>query len=242
MVRTAEQSDKKKKRLRWLALLLLFLFVGCVSRNKTSEGVRYYGQAQYDSALLAFQEANKANPNNSDTEYNIAATYHQAARVALQSGQLAAAQQNYDQAVQYYQLCLNKSPNYTDAYRGLATLYLDCKNPDAAFQILLNWVNANPVAPEPKIELARLYQEFGQICQMQGRGEVAKDCQASARKMLETVLLTDSSNYRALRALGFLKEQTGDIAGAVSDYQRSLQANPSQKDLQNRITQLTAGK
>jgi len=218
--------------------LLTLLTLGCVSQNYNAEGMRYYGQAQYDTAMNAFQAALKANPNDPNALYNVAATYHQSARVALRSGQAAAAQQLYEQAAQYYQLCLSKDPNFADAYRGLSALYMDCQNGEAAYQLLVNWLNANPVAVEPKLELARYYHEFVQICMIQGRTEEAPKMRSVAEKYLYQVLATEPTNYRALRALGYLKEQSGDIAGAIADYQRSLQAYPSQKDLEDRIAAL----
>ena len=217
---------------------LLLCVLGCASQNQTAEGVRYYGQARYDAAMTAFQSVLKANPNDPNALYNIAATYHQSAKVSLLSGQTATAQQQYDQAAQYYQLCLAKNPNHADAYRGLAALYMDCQDAEAAFPLLINWYNANPVSAEPKLELARLYQEYAQICMIQGRTETAQQCRNTTEYYLQQILVTEPTNYRAIRALGYLKEQSGDVAGAVFEYQRSLQAYPQQQDLANRIADL----
>ena len=219
--------------------LLILLVSGCASQNQTAAGIRYYGQAQYDAAMTAFQSVLKTNPNDPNTLYNIAATYHQSAKVSHQSGQSATAQQHYEQAAQYYQLCLAKDVNHADAYRGLTALYMDCQKAEAAFQLLTGWYNANPVSAEPKLELARLYQEYAKICTVQGHADVAQDCRKTAEHYLQQVLATDSMNYRAFRALGYLKEESGDIAGAVFEYQRSLQTNPQQQDLENRIAALT---
>jgi tetratricopeptide (TPR) repeat protein len=223
-------------RRRFL-FLILFTF-GCAAQNPTADGIRYYGQARYDAAMTSFQEALKANPNDPNTEYNIAAVYHQSAKISLQSGQAAAAQQQYEQANQYYRLCLSKNPNHSEAYRGLAALYMDCRDAETAFQILIGWYTTYPASAEPKIELARLYQEYAQICMIQGRTEVAGECRTAAEKLLQKVLETEPSHFRALRALGYLMEQKGDKAGAVAAYQRSLQANPQQKDIESRIAVL----
>jgi tetratricopeptide (TPR) repeat protein len=219
--------------------LLMLLVPGCVSQNQTADGVRFYGQARYDAAMTAFQSVLKAKPNDPDALYNVAATYHQSAKASLQSGQAASAQQQYDQAVQYYQLCLAQDANHADAYRGLAALHMDCRNAEAAFPLLINWYNANPVSSEPKLELARLYQEYAEICINQGRKDDAQDCRNATEQLLQQVLATEPTNYRALRAWGYLKEQSGDIAGAVFEYHRSLQAYPQQKDLESRIAALT---
>ena len=221
-------------------IFLLFLFAqGCASRSQTSEGIRYYGQARYDAAMTSFQSVLKANPNAPNALYNVAATYHQSAKVSLLSGQTAAAQQQYEQAAQYYQLCLAKNPNHADAYRGLASLYMDCQNGEAAYQLLSGWCQANPTAAEPKIELARYYQEFAQICMIQGRTDDAQKMRNATEQLLQQVIVTEPANYRALRALGFLKEQSGDVAGAVFEYQRALQVYPQQQDLEERIAVLT---
>ena len=217
----------------------MLLVLGCASQNQTSEGIRYYGQARYDTAMTAFQEALKANPNDPNALYNIAATFHQSARVALRAGQAATAQQQYELAAQHYQLTLAQNANHVDAYRGLAALYLDCQNGEAAYQLLSGWQSANPAAVEPKIELARYYHEFAQICQAQGWTEEALKCRNAAESLLQQVLATDPNNHIAFRALGYLKEQNGDIPGAVFEYRRSLLANPQQKDLEDRIAVLT---
>ena len=224
------------KRLYLVALLILFAS-GCVSQ--TAEGIRYYGQAQYDAAMTAFQSVLKTNPNDPNTLYNLAATYHQSAKVSLLSGQMAAAQQQYEQAAQYYQRCLSNNANHPEAYRGLATLHMDFLNPEAAFQLLLGWSQANPVSVEPKFELARLYQEYAQICMLQGRTEDGQRCRDTAEQYLQQIVKMEPNNYRAFRAWGYLKEQRGDIAGAIEEYRLSLLAYPHQKDLESRMAALT---
>jgi len=219
--------------------LVILLVLGCASQNQTSKGVQYYGQAQYDAAQTAFQSALKAKPNDPNTLYNVAATYHQSARASLLSGQTATGQQHYELAAQYYQLCLAQNSNHADAYRGLASLYMDCRDGEAAYQLLNGWCQRNPVAVEPKLELARYYQEFAQICMIQGDLEAAQNCLSATEHLLQQVLAIEPSNYRALRALGYLKEQRGDVAGAVFEYQRSLQSYPKQKDLEERVAALT---
>lgn len=210
----------------------------CGTYGRNTEGLRYFNQARYDQALVAFQSALAADPNNPDAYYNIAATFHQSAKVTAQTGIQAAAQQQYDDAEKYYRLCLSKDANHTAAYRGLAVLYMERKNPDAAFQLLIGWSQSNPIASEPKIELARLYQEFAQICQAQGRVDEARSCLETTVKMLQQVIAGDPTNFRALRALGYLRELGGDYNNALGDYRLSLQANPKQLDLAAHVAAL----
>lgn len=237
--------DSRKDRIigamkkNYTVFPLILLVLGCASQNYNAEGVRYYGQAQYDAAITSFQSALKDNSNDPNTLYNIAATYHQSARVALRSGHTAAAQQQYEQAAQYYELCLSKDRNHANAYRGLSALYMDCQHGEAAYKLLENWRNANPVSTEPKLELARHYQEYTRICMIQGRTEDALKLRSATEKLLHEILAAEPANYRALRALGYLKEESGDMTGAVFEYQRSLQAYPQQKDLEERVAALT---
>ena len=219
--------------------LLMLCVLGCAAQNHTAEGMRFFGQARYDAAMTAFRSALQANPNDANALYNVAATYHQSARASLQLGNAAVAQQQYEQAVRHYLSSIARNPNHADAHRGLATLYMDWQNPQAAFDLLIGWSNANPISAEPKLELARLHQEWAQYVTIQGRAEEAAPFRDVPVQILQQILATDPTNYRALRALGFWKEQNGDIAGAVFDYSRSLQANPQQRDLEERIAALT---
>ena len=226
----------------YTASLLILLVQGCASQNYNAEGVRYYGQAQYDSAITAFKSALKENSNDPNTLYNVAATYHQSARTMLRSGHTAAAQQQYDQAAAYYERCLFYDRNHANAYRGLSALYMDCQNGEAAYKLLESWRNAYPVSSEPKLELARYYQEFARICMIQGRTDDAQKLRGATEKLLLEVLAAEHANYRAFRALGYLKEECGDLAGATLEYQRSLQAYPQQQDLVEHIAVLTRDK
>ena len=223
------------KRLLFLAIAVLS---GCTSYNNNAEGVKYFGQARYDLAVQSFQAARDADPNAADAYYNIAATYHQLGRTALQTGQAALAQQHLDYADQNYRLCLARSPNDAATYRGLAVLYMERQDVEAAFSLLQNWANANPHSAEPKIELARLYQEYASIAQAANHSEIAQTCLQSATASLQLALNTEPANARALRALGFLREQSGDYVQAMNHYRQSLQLNPNQHDLAERVAQL----
>ena len=219
--------------------LLTLVVLGCASQNYNTEGVRYYGQARYDAAIMSFQSALREKPNDPNALYNIAATYHQSARTSLRSGHTAAAQQQYEQADQYYQLCLARDPHYANAYRGLSALYLDCNKGDYAHQLLKHWYETNPNRIDPKLEFARYYQEYARMFMMEGDAERARDYRKATEKYLQEALAMEPTNYRALRALGFLKDESGDRTGAIYEYQRSLQANPQQRDLADRVAALT---
>ena len=65
-----------------------------------------------------------------------------------------------------------------------------------------------PQSPEPKIEIARLLEESGQVEQ--------------AKSQLVDALTVDPHNARALTALGRLRDQTGNYAQALSDYRTAF--------------------
>ncbi len=221
----------------FVLLILSAACLGCTTYNNNSEGVKYFGQARYDLAVKSFQTARDADPNAADAYYNIAATYHQLGRTALQTGQAALAQQHFDYADQNYRLCLARNPNDAYAYRGLAVLNMERQNYETAFSLLQNWTTANPGA-EPKVELARLYQEYAQLAQAKSDTKTAQECMQSAVASLQSALTVEPTNARALRALGYIREQSGDTAQALNNYRLSLQANSNQKDLTERVAQL----
>ena len=215
--------------LRWaiaLALLpLLHASFGCAgfSNGAATQGVSYYNQGQYQMALTHFQQAVAAEPQNSDAYYNLAATYHRMGSQQRDRNLLSQAEQLYNQA-------LDLDENNTDCYRGLAVLLAETERSDRAFNLLKNWSQRNPRSSDAHVELARLYEEFGD-------SEVAKN-------ELQQALALDQYNARAWAALGFLREKAGDPMQALANYQRSYQLNRSQPGIADRIATLqrqTAG-
>ncbi|MDR0391671.1 MAG: hypothetical protein LBH59_07170, partial [Planctomycetaceae bacterium] len=43
------------------------------------------------------------------------------------------------------------------------------------------------------------------------------------------------NNYRAWKAIGFIRESNGDRENAIIAYQQSIAANPNQNDLRNKL-------
>jgi lipopolysaccharide biosynthesis regulator YciM len=94
-----------------------------------------------------------------------------------------------------------------------------------AFTFLHNWVRANPNVADGHVELARLYEEFGD--------------KEAAEQSLHNALGVDESNFRAWTALGSLREQTGQYALAIQNYQRSVKHNNFQPQVAQRIASLS---
>jgi len=196
-------GSRLARRVTALAVLSACL-PGCTlfSHGKNVEGVTMYQQGSYQGAIQRFQQSISMDKNNPDGYYNLAATYHRL-------GKLNHRPEDLTQAEALYNQCLDRDANHRDCHRGLAVLLAENGRSDEAFRLLKGWSDRNPTLPAAKIELARLYEEFGQL-------DVAQ------ANLIEAVNL-DPHNPQALAALGRLREQSGNHAQALADYERSLQ-------------------
>jgi len=202
-----------------LASTTLLLGGGCrmVSQGRNVDGVRYFQQGQYPVALQRFDAALTIDPRNSDTYYNKAAVYHRMG--------LANRDQNLmSQAESLYNQCLDLNPDHVDCHRGLAVLLTETGRVDKGFTLLRNWTTRSPQNADARVELARLYEEYGDP--------------RSAETALNEALLVDTRSWRAHAALGRLKEQTGDYAQALQNYERAYSLNRFQPELQRQIATL----
>jgi tetratricopeptide (TPR) repeat protein len=206
-------------RLACCALALLALG-GCRmwSQTQNAGGVAQYRQGQYPQAIATFQEALKIDPNNADAYYNLAASYHQAAK---QSGD----QNTYLHAEQLYNRCLDIEANHIECHRALAVLLVETNRQDKAFTLMKNWAIASPQVGAARVELARLYEEFGD--------------KQTAATYLSQALQINPQDARALAALGKMREQQGDTQQALANYQRAYQLNPLQPGVAERLAALS---
>ena len=192
---------------------------GCrlTADGRNLQGVRLFQQAQYQQALNEFQQAIASNPTNADAYYNLASTYHRLASVQNDSTLRA-------QAEELYNRCLDIDGNHVECHRGLAVLLAQTGRTDRSLALLKNWVVRSPNNADARIELARLYDEFGQ--------------DDNAKIELHEAIKRDVNNDRAWAALAFLNEQDGQYASALANYQRSLNIKPTQPQLAQRIVDL----
>lgn len=199
---------------------LLISLAGChmMADGQNIEGVRLLEQGQAQAALQRFQQVVVANPTNADGYYNMAATYHRVGREASDQQQLKYAEDLYNR-------CLDISPNHVECRRGLAVLLAETNRSDRAFNLLKNWVDSNPTLADARVELARLYQEYGEV--------------ETAKAQLNQAIAFDQNNYRAWAALGRIREELGDPAQALANYQRSYGLNSFQPRVAQRIASLS---
>ena len=113
------------------------------------------------------------------------------------------------------------SPNHVDCYRGLSILLVDKGQPDKGFTLLKDWAMKNPGLSDPRIELAKLHQEFNQ--------------NKVAEQYLNEALTMDPNNPRAWAAKGRSREASGDLMMAIQNYEQSLALNAAQPEVYQRV-------
>ena len=187
------------------------------STGQNINGVRYYQQGQYHSAIQHFQQALANNPGNADAYYNLGATYHHLGRQNSDRSLLTQAEGLYHQ-------CLDLSPDNADCYRALAVLLVQSGREDSAFTLLQRWAMRSSATPDARIELARLYEEFGD--------------RQTAKRYLAEALEIDPTRSRAWAALGRLRESDGQYAQALTNYQHAYNLNRFQPGVAHRIAAL----
>lgn len=207
-----------------LAVLFLaaapFWGAGCtqmMASGQNASGVAMHRQGQYQGAVAQFQQAIVTDPNNGDGYYNLAATYHQLGKQQNNQAYLQQAETLYNQ-------CLDRNANHRDCYRGLAVLLVEEDRQEDAVKLMEGWSQRAPMLADPKIELARLQEEFGD-----------KD---AALKYLQDALAVEPTNTRALTALGHVQEELGNQGQALANYQRALQLDRWNSEVQTRAVAL----
>ncbi len=199
------------------AVLAIGGCAGLTPKGLNAEGVSLFKQGRHQEAIQRFERAVSLFPNNADGYYNLAACYH---RLGTLTGNRA----DLDQAEYYYNRCLDLDDNLQDCYRGLAVLLAEQQRREEAFRLLEGWAERNPDSPNPRIELARLSEELGDL--------------RSSKEYLIEALSIDPKNPRALAALGHLRERSGQLAQALHNYRQSLRYDPFQPEVATRVANL----
>ena len=209
----------------WLALAMLTLCAAAISTagcNLGAQQSNFVGQqafqnGNYMQALSRFQQALSQNPNNPDANYNLAAVFYS-------MGKNQRNPQFLSQAQQLYRKAISLNGQHNEAHRGLAALLIETGREQNAFDLLDGWKERVPNSAEPMIELARLYQEYGD--------------NQHATDMLADALKVDGTNIRALKAMGQVRETQGQSLLALDNYMRVLQLDGSQTGVAQRVALL----
>jgi tetratricopeptide (TPR) repeat protein len=88
-----------------------------------------------------------------------------------------------------------------------------------------NWSISSPNVAASRVELARLYEEFGD--------------KQSAATWLNQALAVNPYDARALAAMGKMREEQGDIPQAIDNYRRAYAVNPAAPGVAERLAVLT---
>lgn len=219
MQRTTDTSNSTSNRAPLHGWLVLVVLVGCRASTGglNTNGVSSFQQGRHQEAIQSFQQALINSPTDPDAYYNLAATYYELGKRNNDQNLLSQAEGLYNQ-------CLDINPNHVECYRGLASLLVDTNRSKSAFTLLKGWSQQNLQLPDPRIELARLYEEFGD--------------KESAARYLTDALNIDAQNPRAWLALANVREQQGQLAQAMSNYRQAFQLNQHQPGVANRIAAL----
>ncbi len=200
-------------------ILACLCAAGCSlsANNFNSAGTRSYQLGQHQVAVDNFRKALNSDPRNADAYYNLAATYHDLGRRQMDKNTL-------QQAEELYHQCLDLQPDHVDCHRGLAVLLVQTDRAESAFTLLQRWSTRTGRGSDARIELARLYEEFGDT--------------SSAGQQLTEALNLDPRNPRAWTAMGRLREREGQMAQALSNYQQAYNLNRNQPGVADRIATL----
>ncbi len=203
-----------------LVLLMLCGASGCriVADRQNSIGRQAYESGQIAQAINRFQRALNLNPNNSDAYYNLASSYYLL-------GKQSQNQQWIDQSEQLFRQSIALNDQNVDAHRALAALLIETDRQRVAFDLVDDWRKRYPQSAEPLIEIARLYQEFGD--------------HRRATDFLSDAVRLDSQNVRALAALGHVREAQGQLNLAIENYNRALYLDASQYAIAQRVQELS---
>lgn len=205
--------------LLWAMITVLPLLTGCgiTANGWNTEGVKLYEAGHFPEAIERFQYALGTDGQNADAYYNLAVTYHQMGLRSNDQGFLTESEALYNR-------CLDFDGDHTDCHRGLAVLLAQTDRQDKAVALLNNWAQDKPHMSAPRVELARLHQEWG-------------DTQ-TARLQLEKACSIDKNDARAWKALAALNESEGRTEIALAQYQRSYLLDNQQAQLPSRIASL----
>jgi Tfp pilus assembly protein PilF len=194
----------------WLAMLLAAGLCGCNSMNgqlNNQVGMWNYQQGNYLAAREEFQRATADDPQNASFTYNLACA-------TKRQGDLAMAEETYVRAIHI-------DPSHQPSYHGLAELMNEQGRRAEATQLVSSWAQAQPHHAGAQIEMAWIQRENGDL--------------NGAEQSLYRALAARPNDSIATAQLGQLYQETGRTDRAVAMYQRSLQSDWLQPQVQSRL-------
>jgi tetratricopeptide (TPR) repeat protein len=200
-------------------MVVASLMTGCnlgVQQHNVA-GRQAFETGQVTNAINEFQQAIQLDPRSADAYYNLGASYY-----AL--GKQSKNEQTMKQAESLYRQAIALNDQHVDAHRGLAAVLIETNQEKYAFDLMNTWKRRYPNSPEPDVELARLYQEYGDS--------------RRATDLLTDALRLDNRNVRALKAMGQIRETQGQTHLALDNYLRVLQIDSRETAVAQRVATL----
>jgi len=203
------------RRLGWLALLAA-LGAGCVStddqrlREYTADGVLLYQQGAYDGARQTFEAALAMRPGDANLTYDLAQCHDRLGDAA--------------RAEELYRQCLQSSPDHAEAMHALTALLVRTNRRPEAGRLVDDWMRRSPNS-------AAAYAEYGWLCR---RDRDLPQALSACQHAYEL----DSHDVRALAELAQCYEAMNRPDRALTLYERSLQYQPEQPEVMQRVSRL----
>jgi protein O-GlcNAc transferase len=194
--------------------VLAWAVTGCVSvdqervRDYNEDGVHLFEKGDYPHAAECFQAALALKPGDADLAYNLGQAYDR--------------QGNATRAEQVYKDCLGSSPNHAECRHALCVLQVRQGRRAEAAQMVEDWLAREPGRSDPYVEDGWLWHQAGDLPRAQAR--------------LQQALERDPHNSRALNELALVYEAMHYPDRAVTLYEKSLEDNPRQPDVAQRVS------
>jgi tetratricopeptide (TPR) repeat protein len=205
------------RRCIWVAVLASFV-AGCVSTDDerlhdyNEDGVFFFKRGAYSDAREEFQAALALKPADANLLYNLGQCYD---RLGLA-----------DKAEQTYRNCLQQSPNHPETQHALTVLLVRQQRRGEADQLVDDWLRREPKSPAA-------YADYGWLCaQDRDYPKALAACQYAYE--------LDPHDVHALNQLGQLYESVNRPDRALAVYERSLEYQPNQADIGQRVSRLKA--
>lgn len=162
------------------------------------------------------------------------------AEAAYNLGILEAYRKNYEEALAYFSLAVQRDPEYKQAYKSIARLQQSLATQEIGENKLNSAVNRLnsarsavdlllPLDPQDVDTLALrgyIYKSLGQISEAQGKMDDRKAHFTEAARMFEHLMLLDPTNASVQNGWGNIQYFFGNLDAAIGAYSRAIELSP----------------
>jgi len=134
-----------------LALLATTSCAKLQARDHLNKGVQAYKNAKYETAIEQFQQSVALDPSLINARLYLATAL---AQQYIPGADTPDNNKYAEQAIEQYQIVLDKDPRNINSIKGIAYLYLQMKKFDLAKEFYKKASNADPNDPEPYYSVA----------------------------------------------------------------------------------------